>query len=82
MACHPDLHPGDANAAQHFKRITEAFETLHNFDKRAIYNRKFPPKKPQKKKKTEKGPFDYMEDPNLGNCKVPPAPNFDIWVVG
>ena len=27
-ACHPDLHPNDPSAAEEFRRITEAYETL------------------------------------------------------
>jgi curved DNA-binding protein CbpA len=72
---HPDRNP---NGAEHFKKITEAFEVLHNFDKRARYNAKIP----QKRGKKKKGPLkaeDFFNDPNLGNCRVGRAPTYDIW---
>ncbi len=36
---HPDLHPGDAAAAQRFKDVAEAYEVLGDADKRAKYDR-------------------------------------------
>ncbi|MBR7099648.1 MAG: molecular chaperone DnaJ [Clostridia bacterium] len=35
---HPDLHPGDATAAEKFKEINEANETLSDKQKRAAYD--------------------------------------------
>ena len=35
---HPDLHPGDATAAEKFKRINEANEVLSDKQKRAAYD--------------------------------------------
>ena len=35
---HPDLHPGDAAAAEKFKEINEANETLSDAQKRAAYD--------------------------------------------
>ncbi len=35
---HPDLHPGDAQAAEKFKEINEANETLSDKQKRAAYD--------------------------------------------
>lgn len=35
---HPDLHPGDENAANKFKEINEAYETLSDAQKRAEYD--------------------------------------------
>lgn len=35
---HPDLHPDDANAEQHFKEVNEAYEVLSNSEKRKMYD--------------------------------------------
>ena len=35
---HPDLHPGDANAAAKFKEVNEAHEVLSDSQKRAKYD--------------------------------------------
>ncbi len=35
---HPDLHPGDAQAAEKFKQINEANEVLSDKQKRAAYD--------------------------------------------
>ncbi len=39
MQCHPDLHPGDKEAEQKFKKINEAYEVLKDDQKRAAYDR-------------------------------------------
>ncbi len=36
--CHPDLHPGDEKAAEKFKELNEANETLSDSQKRAAYD--------------------------------------------
>ncbi|HXC92052.1 MAG TPA: molecular chaperone DnaJ [Stellaceae bacterium] len=39
MQCHPDRNPGDKNAEQKFKDISEAYDVLKDDQKRAAYDR-------------------------------------------
>ena len=39
---HPDLHPDDKEAAEKFKEISEAYDTLGNKEKRAAYDNPSP----------------------------------------
>lgn len=38
--CHPDLHPNDAQAAERFRILREAYEVLSNTDQRKKYDRR------------------------------------------
>ena len=39
MQCHPDRHPGDAQAEARFKEVNEAYQYLSDSQKRAAYDR-------------------------------------------
>lgn len=38
MKCHPDLHPGDKNAEEQFKKVNEAFSVLSDPQKKQVYD--------------------------------------------
>jgi len=37
-SCHPDKHPGDAAKEQEFKALSEAYQTLFDEERRAVYD--------------------------------------------
>jgi len=78
---HPDRNPGNLEAAKEFKKASEAFETLSDKNKRHQYDIKTRPKRYKRsvKKKYRYKNEDFLNDPNLGNCKTPKAPTHDIW---
>src|SRR5262249_60206766 len=39
LQCHPDRNPGDAEAEARFKEAAEAYDVLHDAEKRERYNR-------------------------------------------
>jgi hypothetical protein len=39
MECHPDRHPGDAAAAERFKKVVHAYEILSDPDKKKNYDK-------------------------------------------
>jgi len=64
---HPDKTGNDAEKTLLFKKITEAYETLSDPNKRATYNGKLPKKTVPRAKQVVKPRFASQ------------APNFDIW---
>lgn len=57
--CHPDLHPGDAAAAERFKRISAAYDILGDADKRRLY---------------DAGEIDAMGEPRRGFARQGTGP--------
>lgn len=79
---HPDRNlDKPLETAAKFKEATEAFSVLSDFGKRAKYNQTLARSRPKPTKvpKTKDGKIDFNNDPNLGNCHIPPPPTYDIW---
>jgi curved DNA-binding protein CbpA len=83
---HPDVNKSP-NAHTEFKQLSEAYTTLIDPNKRAIYNAKLPPEpkpvppKPKGPPRDAKGNLDYSKDPNLGKSTIIDVPprKFDVW---
>lgn len=78
---HPDA-VGNNSTLEQFKKIVEAYETLSDPQKRAIYNSKIvkaAPPKPKPKPKKKEGENPFLNDPNLGNIIDIPPSKYDLW---
>lgn len=90
LSYHPDRIKDPALVQQFskkFKEVTDAFQTLIDPSKRAIYNGKYPVKKRIKPVKTknmtddERWAYIMANDPNFANRSYAPPqpPKYDIW---
>lgn len=77
MKFHPDRNPGDHEAAENFKRVQEAYDTLSDSNSRARYDMNSKPAARPNKKKEDKGKRPYKGD-GFTFADAPP-PKVDLW---
>lgn len=56
---HPDINPGDSEAAAFFRRVTEAYQTLRNPDRRRAYDEQGEPRTVARRASVEFRGFDF-----------------------
>lgn len=56
---HPDINPGDSEAAAFFQRVNEAYQTLRNRDRRRAYDRGGEPRAAARQEPIEFRGFDF-----------------------
>ena len=56
---HPDINPGDSEAAAFFRRVTEAYQTLRNPERRRAYNEEGEPRTVSRRASVEFRGFDF-----------------------
>lgn len=56
---HPDINPGDSEAAAFFRRVTEAYQTLRNPDRRRAYDEQGEPHDEPRRTSVEFSGFDF-----------------------
>lgn len=67
-SCHPDKHPGDAAKEAEFKKLSEAYQTLFDEERRAAYDALGP------------GGMQAYTDPRQVFAAVFGGPEFEPWV--
>ena len=56
---HPDINPGDSEAAAFFRRVTEAYQTLRSPERRRAYDEQGEPRKVVRRTSVEFRGFDF-----------------------
>lgn len=71
---HPDKHPGDAFYEEHFKRISEAYQTLSDTEKRRRYDLKMLYAAPTTTPAAGKKRYQYTHTPPTTGRRKKPSP--------